>query len=140
MDLDRAAAPIDCTSLLRDPDLALQGVMFIHEDCRKVELFDPSPLDTDAEYVHAQSSVTAPDAGPRTCDAVRLRAEGLDTVIAFVSSDKTTIDLGQDLLNHLDHEVLIEQVGRQLYLSADTRLVVRSNTAQAGRADCSVSP
>lgn len=143
VDIDRAAMPIDCTLLSTEPNLALQGLTFDHEECARVELFEPHPLDADAEYLDRDHGSPADAGASRRCDAVRLRALGLEpVVVAFVGADKETVDLVNDhrMPERLDHTVLLEQVGDRLYLSADPTFVLRPDSSPSLASECPDSP
>lgn len=139
VDVDRAATPIDCTLLSTEPDVALRGITFDHDECASVELFEPQPLDSDAQYLDRNDPSPADGDAPRPCDAVRLRARGLDpVVVAFAGTPKKRIDLGKNghMPEELNHVVLLEQVGDRLYLSADPTFVVRPDTSPSLSSEC----
>jgi hypothetical protein len=111
----RPSTALDCDAVLSDPNAALTAGDFAFESCTTLEPLEPVPLDLDWS-AHGKSKPRVPPAGSeRVCDAVLLRAPGLDDTVLFWSDvPKVGIDKYGGMPNETAHVVYLEQVGDRL--------------------------
>jgi hypothetical protein len=111
----RPSTALDCDAVGTDPNAALTAGDFVFESCTTLEPLEPVPLDLDWR-AHGNSKPRLPPAGSaRVCDAVLLRAPGLDdTVLFWHDVPKVGIDRYGGMPAEAAHVVSLEQVGDRL--------------------------
>lgn len=130
--LFRPNSALDCDALVSDPRASLTAADFALESCGKVEPLEPVPLDLDWSADGDWMTHLPPAGSERVCDAVLLRAPGLDDTVLFWNDvPKVEIDRYGGIPNETAHVVYLEQVGERLF-------VARPDVGQAWPADFSV--
>jgi hypothetical protein len=112
----RPSTALDCDAVVTDPDASLTAGDFAFESCTTLEPLEPVPLDLDWS-AHGDSKPRMPPAGSeRACDAVLLRAPGLDDTVLFWNDvPKVGIDQYGGMPAETAHVVTLEQVGDRLF-------------------------
>jgi hypothetical protein len=111
----RPRAELDCVTVASDPKASLTVADFTFESCLTVESFEPLPLDLDWSAEGGPKLHVPPAGSERVCDAVLLRAPGLDDTVLFWNDvPKVIIDHG-DVPDETAHIVYLEQVGDRLF-------------------------
>jgi hypothetical protein len=126
----RPREPLDCELSVVDLRALLAADDFAFESCSTLEPLEPVPLDLDwsGEDADGERRVPPPDSA-RVCDAVVLRAPGLDDTVLFWNDvPKVEIDRFGGIPREQAHVLYIEQVGQQLFAE-------RPSIAQAWPAD-----
>lgn len=128
----RPSNALDCDAVASDPSSSLTASDFGLESCSKLEPFEPMPLDLDWSS-DEESEPHVPAAGSeRVCDAVLLRAPGLDDTVVFWNDvPKVEIDKYGGIPPETGHVVFLEQLGERLFAA-------RPDLGQAWPADFSV--
>lgn len=115
----RPSQPLDCEAAVVDPRAFLSANDFSFEACHELEPFEAVALDVDwsGEGPDGQPHTPPPDAA-RICDAVLLRAEGLDDTIVFWN-DVPQAELVEVAGPPKDeaHLVYLERVGERLVVA-----------------------
>lgn len=115
----RPREPLDCASVVADPESTLTADDFEFEGCHTLQALEMVPLDLDWRTNERENDLGfPPSVFWRECDAVLLRAPGLDDTILFWN------DVPQDVINQSGgipandaHVAYIEQVGKQLFIA-----------------------
>ena len=113
----RANEPLDCEVAVADVRAGLAARDFVFESCSTLEPLEPMPLDLDwsGDDADGEPRVPPPDSA-RVCDAVVLRAAGLeDTVLFWNDVPKVEIDRFDGIPREHAHLLYLEQVGEQLF-------------------------
>lgn len=112
----RPSQALDCDTIASDPSASLTASDFAFESCSKLEPFEPMPLDLDWSSDET-SEPHAPAAGSeRVCDAVLLRAPGLDDTVLFWNDvPKVEIDKYDGIPPETAHVMYLEQLGERLF-------------------------
>jgi hypothetical protein len=112
----RPSTALDCDAVVTNPMTSLTAGDFAFEACFTLEPLEPVPLDLDWS-AHGDWKPRKPPAGSdRVCDAVLLRAPGLDDTVLFWNDvPKVGIDQYGGMPAETAHVVLLEQVGERLF-------------------------
>jgi hypothetical protein len=129
----RPAEPLDCDAIVVDPEGSLAANDFSFESCKKLESYELFPLDLDWSGEDDQGEQREPATeAKRVCDAVLLRADGLeDTVLFWNDVPKAKLHDAERLPADAAHLVYVEQIGKRL-------VIARPDVAQAWSASFSV--
>ena len=113
----RPREALDCSVTVADPRAALVASAFIFESCSTLPPLEPMPLDLDWTGKDADGEQrTPPPDSARVCDAVVLRAPGLDDLVLFWNDvPKVAIDRYGGIPREQAHVVYLEQVGERLF-------------------------
>mgnify|MGYP001550380682 CR=1 FL=1 len=112
----RPSTALDCDAVVADPESALTAADFAFESCIKLEPLQPVPLDLDWSTDDEGEVHTPPPGSERVCDAVLLRAPGLeDTVLFWNDVPKVEVDGEGGISTDAAHLVYLEQVGDRLF-------------------------
>jgi hypothetical protein len=113
----RAKEALDCEVPAVDLRAMLAAGDFALESCEPLEPLEPMPLDLDwsGDDADGEPRVPPTDAA-RVCDAVVLRAPGLeDTVLFWNDVPKVEVDRYGGIPRERAHVLYLEQVGEQLF-------------------------
>jgi hypothetical protein len=112
----RPSTALDCDAVIAAPDASLTAGDFAFESCTTLEPFEPVPLDLDWRSDDAGKPRMPPTGSERVCDAVLLRAPGLDDTVLFWNDvPKVGIDRYGGMPTETAHVVYLEQVGDRLF-------------------------
>jgi hypothetical protein len=112
----RPSSALDCDSVGSDPKALLTAGDFAFESCTTLEPLEPVPLDLDWSARGGSKPRKPPAGSERVCDAVLLRAPGLDDTVLFWNDvPKVGIDRYGGMPAESAHVVLVEQVGDRLF-------------------------
>jgi hypothetical protein len=113
----RPPAPLDCAAVVADPAATIVAEDFAFEACLTLEALEPVPLDLDWSADDKTGDARVPPAGSkRACDAVLLRAPGLDDTVLFWNDvPKVGIDQFGGVPSDDAHVVYLERVGNRLF-------------------------
>ncbi|HYJ08231.1 MAG TPA: hypothetical protein VEX18_04465, partial [Polyangiaceae bacterium] len=113
----RAKEPLDCEVPVADLRAGIAAGDFAFESCSTLEPLVPMPLDLDwsGDDADGEPRVPPPDSA-RVCDAVVLRAAGLeDTVLFWNDVPKVDVDRYGGIPRERAHVLYLEQVGEKLF-------------------------
>ncbi len=111
----RPASPLDCDAVAADPESALSPAEFELDACTSLVSFELLPLDVDGSE---RGSSDPPPRPHRACDAVLLRAPGLqDTVVFWNDVPQLELESTEDIPEDPSHLVYLERVGRELFIT-----------------------
>jgi hypothetical protein len=108
------SAPLDCALVAGDPSSHLTAEGFAFERCKRLKPFKQYPLDQDARILGEDAAPPPP--GP-ICDAVVLRAAGMDDTLVFwhdIAKQEVRID--PEIHSFEPGGLYIEQVGERLVI------------------------
>jgi len=144
LQLFRPSSALDCDAVSGNPRAALTEADFAFESCTTVEPVEPMPLDLDwsADSRYESDPHVPPEGSERVCDAVLLRAPGLeDTVLFWNDVQKVVIDRYGGLPDEAAHVVSLEQVDEHLFVGSPDVAQAWSATFSVPDATCkAVSP
>lgn len=131
-------AALDCDEVAADPASSLSPADFELEACATVAPLEARPLDWDWRGDdYRESPRVIPPGAERTCDAVLLRAQGLDDVVLFWSK-VTKVRLDRVIRTGDDdaHLVYLEKAGPYLVASPPAAVQAFTTSASPPAAEC----
>lgn len=112
----RPSRALDCATVVSDPETSLTAADFAFEACTTLESVEPMPLDLDWSADGDEKPHVPPVGSERVCDAVLLRAPGLDDTVVFWNDvPKVEIDQYGGKPDETAHVVYLEQLGERLF-------------------------
>lgn len=114
----RPSSALDCDAVVSDPSGVLTAADFAFESCATVEPFEPMPLDFDlsSSADGRWKPPVTPEGSERVCDAVLLRARGLDDTVVFWNDvPKVEIDQYDGEPGETARVMYLEQLGERLF-------------------------
>lgn len=114
----RPSAPLDCSAVAPDPETALGSTDFATNKCLTLTPHQTTPLDLWWSREDDYEEETSPYTGPsRPCEAVLLRASGLDDVVLFWNEVEQESILEYTVDAEESHLASIDRVGARLFIS-----------------------
>jgi hypothetical protein len=137
----RPSRALDCDAVVADPKSSLIADDFAFESCTTLEPLQPLPLDLDWSVPEGLEPRLPPPGSERACDAVLLRAPGLDDTVLFWNDvPKVSIDQYGGMPDDPAHIVLLEQVGDRLFAGGPDVGQIWPATFSVPQATCEVAP
>lgn len=141
----RPLAPLDCSVVAPDPEAVLRSTDFSVNKCLTLPPDRALPLDLHwSREDHDETGVEgeeAPDAGARrACEAVLLRAKGLDDVVLFWNDLEETSIEEYAMLADEPRVAVVDRVGERLFIAGPSLATVFTPDFELPETPCSGQP